>query len=218
MWVMSESQRKVRPGMITRIGGFWLSMVRTCTGEVCVRRTMRVPSGFSGRKKRVVHQSRRMFGREVERGEVVEVVFDIRTFGNGKTHLRENLRDLVDRLADRMDAPGRFGPHRQGHVQPFGGKALIEGRAFQFRFAPIDRLGQRIAHRVEHGATRPARFGIERAQRLHLFGDQAFAAQHGDANLVERVETGRARDLGQGLVANLIEVVHGILKTRKRGR
>jgi hypothetical protein len=28
---------------MTRIGGFWVSMVRTCTGEVCVRNSMREP-------------------------------------------------------------------------------------------------------------------------------------------------------------------------------
>ena len=38
--------------MITRIGGFWLSMVRTCTGEVWVRSSSREPSGF-GLKKNV---------------------------------------------------------------------------------------------------------------------------------------------------------------------
>ena len=38
--------------MITRIGGFWLSMVRTCTGEVWVRSKSRDPSGF-GLKKNV---------------------------------------------------------------------------------------------------------------------------------------------------------------------
>ena len=38
--------------MITRIGGFCASMVRTCTGEVCVRSSSREPSGF-GLKKNV---------------------------------------------------------------------------------------------------------------------------------------------------------------------
>ena len=32
--------------MITRIGGFCASIVRICTGEVCVRSTMREPSGL----------------------------------------------------------------------------------------------------------------------------------------------------------------------------
>jgi hypothetical protein len=35
--------------MITRIGGFCFSMVRTCTGEVCVRNSIREPSGFGGK-------------------------------------------------------------------------------------------------------------------------------------------------------------------------
>ena len=38
--------------MITRIGGFCVSMVRICTGEVCVRSSRREPSGF-GLKKNV---------------------------------------------------------------------------------------------------------------------------------------------------------------------
>ena len=45
--VMSESQRKVRPGAMMRMGGLDVSMVRICTGLVCVRSSMREPSGFS---------------------------------------------------------------------------------------------------------------------------------------------------------------------------
>ena len=43
--------------MMIRIGGFCDSMVRTCTGEVWVRSSMRVPSGF-GLKKNVSCMSR----------------------------------------------------------------------------------------------------------------------------------------------------------------
>ena len=43
--------------MITRIGGFWISMVRICTGEVWVRSSIREPSGF-GLKKNVSCMSR----------------------------------------------------------------------------------------------------------------------------------------------------------------
>ena len=34
-----------------RIGGFCVSMVRTCTGEVWVRNSMREPSSFGLKKK-----------------------------------------------------------------------------------------------------------------------------------------------------------------------
>ena len=37
--------------MMTRIGGFSLSIVRICTGEVWVRRSIRSPSGLGLKKK-----------------------------------------------------------------------------------------------------------------------------------------------------------------------
>ena len=55
--IQREAGEPIVAGMITRIGGFWLSIVRTCTGEVCVRRRSREPSGF-GLKKKVSCMSR----------------------------------------------------------------------------------------------------------------------------------------------------------------
>ena len=79
-------------------------MVRTCTGEVWVRSSMREPSACRRQEERVVHLPRRMFRRDVERGEIVEVVLDVRAFGHGEAHLAEDRDHLVDGLADRMDA------------------------------------------------------------------------------------------------------------------
>ena len=45
--------------MMTRIGGFCVSMVRICTGEVWVRRSMRSPSGPRVEEEGVVHLARR---------------------------------------------------------------------------------------------------------------------------------------------------------------
>ena len=39
VWVRSESRRYTLPGAMTATGGLRESMVRTCRGEVCVRRT-----------------------------------------------------------------------------------------------------------------------------------------------------------------------------------
>ena len=47
VWVMSLSERKVRPGAMMRMGGACVFMVRICTGLVWVRSTRREPSGFS---------------------------------------------------------------------------------------------------------------------------------------------------------------------------
>ena len=92
--------------MITRIGGFCASIVRTCTGDVCVRSSMREPSGFGVEIERVVHLARRMAFGEIQLGEVVVVGLDVRTFGDREAHVGEDRGELVDHLADRVDAAG----------------------------------------------------------------------------------------------------------------
>ena len=45
-----------------------------------------------------------VLGRDVELGEVEVVGLDVRPLGDGKAHVAEDLGDLVEHLADRMDA------------------------------------------------------------------------------------------------------------------
>ena len=70
----------------------------------------------------VVHLARRMAEREVERGEIVVVGLDVRPFGDGEAEIGEDRRDLVDDLADRMDAAGleRRRADGQGDVDALG--------------------------------------------------------------------------------------------------
>ena len=131
-----------------RIGGFFASMVRICTGLVCVRSTGRVPSGPSREIERVVLLPRRMLGRNVERGEVVEVGLDVRTFGDREAHVGEDLGDLVDDLADRMDAALGQRASRTGSVT--SARSLAS-------FAAVRRAGQRLALGLERLA-RPRSF------------------------------------------------------------
>ena len=77
-------------------------MVRACTGEVWVRSTIGVPSARRRQIEGVLHLPRRMVGRDVEGGEVVPVVLDVRTLGPGEAHLAEDRDELVHHLADRM--------------------------------------------------------------------------------------------------------------------
>ena len=79
-------------------------MVRICTGEVWVRSSSGVPSCSASQIEGVVHLPRRMLGRDVERVEVVQVVLDVRALGDGEAHVAEDRDDLLDGLADRMDA------------------------------------------------------------------------------------------------------------------
>ena len=59
--------------------------------------------------------------RNVQRREVVKIRLHIWAFGNGKTHIRENRCDLVNHLADGVNAASALGrrAHRQGDVQSF---------------------------------------------------------------------------------------------------
>ena len=53
-----------------------------------------------------MHLARRMAVREIQRGEVVVVGLDIRTFGDREAHVGEDRGELVPHLAERMDAAG----------------------------------------------------------------------------------------------------------------
>ena len=113
-----------------RIGGFCASMVRICTGEVWVRSTLRSPVRPGREEERVVHLARRMALGEIQRGEIVIVGLDVRTFGDREAHVGEDRGDLVDHLADRMDAAalGRRRADRQRHVDVFGGEPRRRSR------------------------------------------------------------------------------------------
>ena len=108
-------------------------MVRTCTGEVWVRSSSRVPSGFGLKKNVSCIAARRMVLREIELGEIVIVGLDVGTFGDGEAHIGEDRGQLVDDLRDRMDAPGlerRFA-HRQRDVDALGVEPRRQRRALE---------------------------------------------------------------------------------------
>ena len=75
-----------------RTGGFCASMVRICTGDVCVRSTMSVRALDV---ERVLHVARGMILRDRERFEVVAVGLDLRALGDHEAELREDLLDLA---------------------------------------------------------------------------------------------------------------------------
>ena len=83
----------------------------------------------------VVHLAGRMTFGEVQRGEIVIVGLDIRTFGDREAHVGEDRGDLVDDLADRMDAAalGRRGAHRQGDIDGLARQPCVDRRVLQRR-------------------------------------------------------------------------------------
>ena len=122
--------------MMTRIGGFCAQH-----GADLHRRGVRAQQHAASRPasawkiERVVHLARRMAFGEIQLGEIVVVGLDVRTFGDREAHVGEDRGELVDHLADRMDAAGlgRRLAHRQRDVDGLGGEPGVERRAARAR-------------------------------------------------------------------------------------
>ena len=144
-----------------------------------------------GRKiKCVVVLPRRMFGRNVERGEIVEVGLDVGALGDREAHIGEDFRDLVGDLAHGMDAPlgERAFAHGERHVGALV-RELLGGRGTrQFLPPRFERFADRCLQAVDDLAVSLAFIGGKRAERLHQLGDAAFLAECRDAHLFELVE------------------------------
>ena len=87
-----------------RTGGGCFSMVRICTGEVCVRssRRSRAASILLGDEQCVLRVARRMVRRKVQRLEVVVVGFDLGAFAHRVAHGLEDGDDFVLHPQHRM--------------------------------------------------------------------------------------------------------------------
>ena len=88
-----------------RIGGRIFSMVRICTGEVCVRsskplalRLFLLPRD----EQRVLRVARRMIRRKIQGFEIVVIRFDDGAFGYGIAELLEDRDNLTPRSHDGM--------------------------------------------------------------------------------------------------------------------
>ena len=185
-----------------RIGGFCVSMVRICTGEVWVRRSLRLVPVDAVQEERVVHLARRMALGEIQRGEIVIVGLDVRTLGDREAHVAEDRGDLVDHLADRMDAAalGRRLPDRQRHVDLFGGEPRGDRGILEFGLARAERLGDAVLQAVDGRALGLPLLRRHRAQRLQQLGDRALLAERGNAHRLDRLLVGGRGDLGhQGI-------------------
>ena len=151
-----------------------------------------------------MHRLGGMVGREVERGEIVPVVLDLRPGRDREAEIGENLGQLVHHLADRVDAALGDRRDRQGHVEPLGRQPLLQRRAFQRRLARGERLGHRLAQAVD---ARPLALPLLRrhpAKRLQQAGHRALLAERGDALRLQRGEIAGARDPAEPVLLQLV--------------
>ena len=128
----------------------------------------------------VVHRPRRVALRHVECCEIVPLRLDLGSGRDRETQVRENLRQLVHHLGDRVDAALLARRHRQRHVERLGRQPPLQLGRFQCRLARADRLGHLLAKRVDARPLGLALLRAHPAQRLEELGDRALLAERGD--------------------------------------
>ena len=143
-----------------------------------------------GEIERVVILPRRMLGRNVERGEIVEVGLDVRPLGDREAHIGEDLGDLVGDLAHRVDAAfgERAFAHREGNVGPLSREPRAQRSAAKRLALGVQRLSDALFELIDGLAEALALFRRHAPERLHQLRDAALLAERGDAHLFQRAE------------------------------
>ena len=134
--------------------------------------------------KRVVFLPCRMLRRYVERREVIEILLDMRAFGDHETHFAKDRDNLVHRLTNRMNASGSCVRDRESNVGTLDGEPFFERRASE----PRSRLGERrcdpVPGHVQSGARLAPLLRLQRAQFAHRQRQGATPTEDPDANLL----------------------------------
>ena len=153
--------------------------------------------------------ARRMFGRDVQRREIVKILLDMRPLGDDETHLAKDRDDLVDRLADRVNA-ARCSPVCTGKVTSARSPASCAARAARPSRSPASASAAAIASLTAFSAAPASRraSGASAPEAAHQFGQTAAPPERGDADRLERVRRLRSADLAEDLVAQSVCVFH----------
>ena len=199
-----------------RIGGFCCDH-RADLHWRCMRaeKHLPLPIRLLGEVEGIVHRPRRMALGNVERGEIVPVVLDLRPRRDREAQIGEDFRQLVHHLTDRMHRAGQRRIGRQRHVDRLGREPRIKRRALQGSLARADCVGNRLAQRVDARTFRLTLLRSHLAERLEQRRHSALFAERLDTNCLDRIEVIRRRDPPQQVASLLIEF-SGHSKIRSR--
>lgn len=156
-----------------------------------------------------------VFGR-VERGEVVPVGLDVRTFGHGEAHRAEDGGDFLDGLTDRVEATARGFDDRHGDIDTFGGKPCIERGGLDLAATVLDGAGQFITKTVKLGATHLALFGVHASELLEQSGQSARLSEKRDTDGVPGTLVGGFRKGREAVLPECINIVAHVTSSASR--
>lgn len=149
-----------------------------------------------------------MVAGNVERFEVVVVVFDLRAFGDAVADVGEELLDAFQGTGDRMQTTGGLATARQGYINALGSQTGAELGLFKRRLARVEDLGDAFLGVVDQRANLWPLFGRQIAQGLHHLGQFAFLAKEVHPDLFQGIDVFSAFHGLQGLGDQRVQVFH----------
>ena len=167
-----------------------------------------------------MHLPGRMFRRNIQCGKVIEIIFNIRAFGNIKSHPGKNFGNFIHYLTDGMNTPCMLRPGRQGNVYLFLLQLRIQRRRVQSGFCLVNGIPHRDLQLVELWRNFLAFCRIHLTQTPHHQADTAFLAERGNPQRLQRIKIGNTSDLRQQFLFKLFNILHHnsqIKRGRKRG-
>ncbi|MNQ71462.1 hypothetical protein D3C85_861300 [compost metagenome] len=142
----------------------------------------------------VVHFPRRVLRREVQGGEVMEVVLDVRALGHSEAHLGEDGDHLIHDLHGRVHPALAARTAGQGQVDALGQQAGVQLGGLQRGLPGGQGGGDAVAQTVDDRPLLAAFVGAERAHPLQQGRDGPCLAEGGDAHLLDRSDAGGRSD------------------------
>ena len=139
-----------------------------------------------GNIESVLHLPRRVVSRHIQGVKIMELVFDIRPFGNRKAHLPENSDNLFVNLRNRVQTPLIFRPNRQSYVNRFRGQPVIKLLGFQNSLLRRQSFFNFPFQNIEGLAHGNLFFLRKRSQRFHHLGNLAFFSKNCHPGLFQR--------------------------------
>ena len=127
-----------------------------------------------------------MVARDIQRIEVVVVIFDFRAGRDGKAELTEETFDTVDGAGNRVQSAVLNTTSRQRDINGFRGQARVKRCAFELGLTRVKRLLDLLFGFVDNRAGCRALFSRQLAQGRHLKGQKPFFTQVFHADVVQR--------------------------------
>ena len=154
----------------------------------------------------VLHVARRMMRREVERGEVVEVVLDILGHRDFEAHRLEDGEHLLEDVGDRMDMPARDAHPGQRHVDFFLIERLGQRLGFELLAESLDARFDFALDLIDELADCGTLGVGDLAHPAHNFRQLTRASEHADAHRVDLRFIGVVAELGHRTAPDFFEL------------